>query len=135
MEPVARIIEGPNLPKPVGAYSTAILHNGILTISGQIAIDRDGKDLCNADIVTQVRCIFQNLRAILGAASTSLDHILDVTVFLSDIRDFGVFNDAYTRELGSHRPTRALMQVCALPKGAKIELKVVAYVDPPDDPA
>ncbi len=126
---MTRVIESPGLPKPVGAYSIALAHKDILTVSGHIAINREGRNLCEADIGTQVRCIFENLREILRAAGTSLDHVLDVTVFLTDINEFAAFDDLYTHEFGSHRPTRSLVQVSALPKRAKVELKVVAYLD------
>ncbi len=133
MNTALRPVESPDLPKTVGAYSPAVRYKDLITVSGQIAIDHEGNNLCNADIKEQVRCIFDNLRRILKAAGSSLDNVLDVTVFMTNIGEFGEFDEEYGRQFGAHRPTRAAVGVPALPKGAGVELKVLAVVDESKD--
>ena len=129
MSAIPRVIQSSTFPKPLGPYSHAIVHGGLLRTSGQIAIDSAGTNLCDADIGVQVGCIFDNLQKILKEAGATVEHILDVVVFLTDIHDFPAFNEHYGKCLGSHRPTRSVVEVSALPKGAKVELKVLAYIE------
>ncbi len=127
MIPVPKPIQSLHTAKPIGAYSQAIVYDRLLFISGQIALREDGT-IEGSDIRGQVRYIFGNLREILRAAGSSTEHILDVTVFLTDMGDFRQLDEQYGRELGDHRPTRAVIEVSALPRGAKVELKVLACV-------
>ncbi len=118
----------PNAPAPGGHYSQAIVHNGTVYVAGQLAIDKDGNKLTDASAEAQTELVFQNIEAILQAAGSSLDRLLAVTIFISDINDWGKINETYIRILGEHRPARAVIPVAPLHFGLKLEVTAVAAV-------
>ena len=124
-----REIRTEDAPAPVGPYSQAVVHDGLLYASGQIPIDPATNALVEGDIETQTEQIFANLRAVLEAAGTSLDRVLRATVYLVDLTLFSRVNAVYARHfLGEPKPARVTIQAAALPLGAQVEIDVIATV-------
>ncbi len=114
-------------PKPIGPYSQAVKVGQWLFVSGQIALDPATGDLIRGGIEEQTTRVFENIKTILEAAGYTLDDIVKVTVYLTDLSDFPKFNEVYSRYFKSNPPARTTVQVSALPRGAKIEVDVIAY--------
>lgn len=124
------VINTPNAPAPVGAYNQAILHNGVLYVSGQIALDPKSGDLVLTDIETETRLVLDNLGAILAAAGTSFAKVLKCSVFVSDMENFGRINAVYSEYFDADTaPARALVEVANLPKYVNVEISCIAAVD------
>jgi 2-iminobutanoate/2-iminopropanoate deaminase len=115
-------------PKAIGPYSQAVVSNGFLFTAGQIALDPASGELVAGGIVEQTSRAMENLRAILTAAGSSLSQVVKTTVFLVDMADFKEMNEVYGRAFSSHRPARSTVAVAALPRGARVEIEVVATV-------
>lgn len=115
-------------PAAIGPYSQAVVANGILYTSGQIAIDPKVGDIVATDIEGQTEQVMQNLAAVLAAAGSSFDKAVKTTCFLADIKDFAVFNGIYGKYFSS-KPARSCVAVKDLPKGALVEVEVIALVD------
>jgi len=114
-------------PAAIGPYSQAVNVNGFLYSSGQIALTAEGKMLEN-DIKKQTRQIFANLRAILEDNGGSIDSIIKINIFLTDMNDFGIVNVLMAEEFGDHKPVRSTVEVAGLPKNAMIEMDIIAKV-------
>jgi 2-iminobutanoate/2-iminopropanoate deaminase len=115
-------------PKAIGPYSQAISANGFLFTAGQVALDPATGELVTGGIAEQTTRALENLRAVLKAAGSGLDQVVKTTVFLVDMADFSEMNEVYGRVFGAHRPARSTVAVAALPKGARVEIEVVATV-------
>ena len=115
-------------PAAIGPYSQAVVANGILYTSGQIAIDPAVGDIVAKDIEGQTEQVMKNLAAVLEAAGSSFDKAIKTTCFLADIKDFAVFNGIYGKYFSS-KPARSCVAVKDLPKGALVEVEVIALVD------
>ena len=115
-------------PAAIGPYSQAILANGILYTSGQIAIDPKTGNIAEKDIEGQTEQVMRNLAAVLDAAGTSFDKAIKTTCFLSDIKDFAAFNAIYGKYFSSN-PARSCVAVKDLPKGALVEIEVIALAN------
>ena len=113
-------------PKPIGPYSQAVKAGGLVFTSGQIAIDPAGGAMVAGDIVKETEQVFTNLAAVLTAAGTSLGRAAKTTVFLTDMGLFGKVNEVYARHFREPFPARSTIQVAALPKGAAVEIEVIA---------
>lgn len=122
------VISTENAPEAVGPYSQAVSANGFVFCSGQIPLDPETGDLVGGSIADQTRRCMQNLSAVLEVAGSSLVHMVKVTVYLTDINDYGEFNAAYEEFVGAEPPARAAFAVSALPKGARVEVECVALV-------
>ena len=116
-----------NAPAAIGPYSQAVKVNGLLYSSGQIALTADGVMLEN-DIKKQTRQIFKNINAILEDNGGSIESIIKINIFLTDMNDFGVVNVLMAEEFGDHKPVRSTVEVSALPKNAMIEMDIIAKV-------
>ena len=116
-----------NAPAAIGPYSQAVKLNGMLYTSGQIALELNGEMVEN-DIKKQTRKIFSNIKAILEDNNTSMDNVVKVNIFLTDMNDFGVVNVIMAEVFGDHKPVRSTVQVAGLPKNAMIEMDVIATV-------
>jgi 2-iminobutanoate/2-iminopropanoate deaminase len=112
----------------VGPYSQAVVHQGVVYLSGQIPIDPATGKLEGGGIEQQTGRVLSNLAAVLAAAGSSWAGVLRVSVYLTDIADFPAFNAVYERVLGGARPARSTVQVAALPLGARIEIDAIAAV-------
>jgi 2-iminobutanoate/2-iminopropanoate deaminase len=116
-------------PAAIGPYSQGISTGPFVFVSGQIGIDPETGELIGPDFAAQARRSLENLRQIVLSGGCELSHVVAVDVFLTDIDDFAEFNKIYEEFFSEHRPARAVVQVCALPKGALIELKCIAQRD------
>ncbi|MBC6994499.1 Rid family detoxifying hydrolase [Neolewinella lacunae] len=123
------IINTPHAPAPVGPYNQAILHNGVLYVSGQIALDPATGELRTGDIETETRLVLDNLGAILQAAGTDYANVLKCSVFVSDIENFGRINAVYSTYFAEDTaPARELVEVANLPKYVNVEISCIAAV-------
>lgn len=112
-------------PKAIGPYSQGIVCGGMLYTSGQIALSPVTGQLVGSNIAEQTEQVMQNLSAVLEAAGTSFDRVVKTTCFLADIADFSVFNEVYGKYITS-APARSCVAVKALPKGALVEVEIIA---------
>ena len=115
-------------PKAIGPYSQAIVINGFIFTAGQVALDPSSGELVAGGIAGQTTRALENLRAVLSAAGSSLSQVVKTTVFLADMADFGQMNEVYGRFFGDHRPARSTVAVAGLPRGALVEIEVIAAV-------
>jgi len=109
-------------------YSQAIKANGFVFVSGQLSLKPGEKELSAGDIVSQTEQVFANLRAILEAAGSSLDHLVKTTVFLQDLGDFAGMNEVYAKHVGERPPARSTVEVAKLPSGALVEIEAIALI-------
>ena len=117
-----------NAPSAIGPYSQAIVCGNMLYTSGQIALDPATGVLAEADIKVQTEQVMKNLNAVLTEAGTSFDNVVKTTCFLADIADFAAFNEIYGKYITS-APARSCVAVKDLPKGALVEVEVIAVID------
>ena len=115
-------------PKAIGPYSQGIVANGLLFTAGQVALDPRTGELVPGGIAEQTARALENLRAVLTAAGSDFSQVVKTTVFLVDMADFTPMNEVYGRVFGGHRPARSTVAVAALPRGALVEIDVVATV-------
>jgi 2-iminobutanoate/2-iminopropanoate deaminase len=121
-------VQANNLPAPVGPYSPGVAFDRLIFVSGQGATDPSTGALAGSDIETQTEQCLQNVRAILEAAGSSLQHVLRCGVFLIDMGEFTKMNGVYSRMFGTHRPARTTVQVAGLPHdGLRVEIDAIAY--------
>jgi 2-iminobutanoate/2-iminopropanoate deaminase len=113
-------------PRAIGPYSQALVANGLVFASGQIPLDPATGQMVGGDIAAQTRRVLDNLRAVLAAAGSGLDRALKVTIFLTDLGHFSTVNQIYEEAFAGHKPARSTVQVAALPRGAMVEMDVVA---------
>jgi 2-iminobutanoate/2-iminopropanoate deaminase len=113
-------------PAAIGPYSQAVKAGGLVFVSGQIPLDPATGQLLQGDIAAQTHRVITNLREILTAAGSSLDHVVRSTVYLADMDDFGAMNEVYGSYFTSPAPARSTIQAGKLPKNARIEIDVVA---------
>ncbi len=116
----------PTAPTPAGHYSQAVVHDGIVYVSGQLPVDPETGEKHVGSIEEQAGVALKNLAEILRAAGSSLDHVLKVTVYISDIELWGRFNSVYSDFFGSHRPARAVVPTRDLHFGFQIEIEAIA---------
>ena len=128
-EQAHRAVVAEGLPTPVGPYSPGVVFDRLVFVCGQGATDPATGKLAGADVATQTEQVFRNIRTILQAAGTDLQHVLRCGVFLADIGEFAAMNAVYARVFGDHRPARTTVQVAALPgEGLRVEIDCIAYV-------
>ena len=113
-------------PKAIGPYSQAVIANGLVYTSGQIALDPASGNLVTDSFEAQVRRVFQNLEAVLREAGTGFGRVVKATVFLSDLANFQAMNSIYAEVFGEHKPARTTVGVSQLPKGAAVEIDLIA---------
>jgi 2-iminobutanoate/2-iminopropanoate deaminase len=115
-----------NAPEAIGPYSQAVSDGGFLFTSGQIPLDPATGELIKGDFRAQVERVFKNLEAVLQAAGCQFGSVVKATVFLTSMGDFPALNEVYARYLGETKPARSTVAVAALPKGAQVEIELVA---------
>jgi 2-iminobutanoate/2-iminopropanoate deaminase len=115
-------------PKAIGPYSQGVIANGLLFTAGQVALDPAKGELVAGGIAEQTTRALENLRAVLREAGTEFSRVVKTTVFLVDMADFAAMNEVYGRFFGNHRPARSTVAVAALPRGARVEIEVIAAV-------
>lgn len=119
------IISTNSAPQAVGPYSQAVLVNGTLYASGQIAIDPETQKMVENDIVAQTERICKNIEGVLKAAGMGFENVVKTTCFLADMADFGTFNGIYEKYFIS-KPARSCVAAKALPKNALAEIEIIA---------
>jgi 2-iminobutanoate/2-iminopropanoate deaminase len=115
-------------PAAIGPYSQAVRAGSLLFISGQIPLDPESGAVVDGDITAQTHRVMQSLGAILRAAGADFSHVVRTTIFLTDLGNFAEVNDAYGSYFTDPAPTRATVQVAALPKGVSVEIDAIAQV-------
>lgn len=116
-------------PAAIGPYSQGVVVNGLLFASGQIALSPETGELVGSTIEEQAEQVMKNVGALLAAAGTDFDHVVKTTCFLEDIADFAKFNAVYAKSFGEKLPARSAVGIDKLPKGALIEVEVIASVE------
>ena len=122
------VVSTPGAPKAIGPYSQAIVHGGLVYTAGQVALDPATMELVAGGVAEQADRALANLAAVLAEAGSGLDRVIKTTVYLVDMADFGAMNEVYARHFGNHRPARSTVAVAGLPKGARVEIDVVAVI-------
>ena len=119
-------VQTDNAPKAIGPYEQAIKANGFIYTAGQIPIDPKTGNFVEGGIAAQTRQVLENLKAVLEAGESSLDRVVKATVFLKNMADFAAMNEVYAQYLGSAKPARSTVAVAELPRGALVEIDLVA---------
>ena len=115
-------------PRAIGPYTQAIKANGFVYTAGQIAIRPESGEMVDGGIAAQTRQVLANLTAVLKAAGTSMDQVVKATVFLRHMADFAAMNEIYAEHLGKATPARSTVAVAELPRGALVEIDLIAEV-------
>jgi 2-iminobutanoate/2-iminopropanoate deaminase len=113
-------------PRAIGPYSQAVKANGLIFLSGQIALDPATQQLISGDVAAQTERVLQNLAGILRAAGSSLGQVVKTTVFLKNMSDFAAMNEVYGRYFSQAAPARSTVEVARLPKDVLVEIDVIA---------
>lgn len=123
-----KTIATPSAPAAIGPYSQGKIACNLLFTAGQIPLIPETMEMVTGSIEDQTARVLKNLDAVLAEAGTTWDRVAKTTVFLADLGDFAAFNAVYEKHLGGAKPARSTVQVAALPKGAKVEIELVAEV-------
>jgi 2-iminobutanoate/2-iminopropanoate deaminase len=123
-----KTLSTPAAPAAIGPYSQGKIVGNLLFTAGQIPLIPETMEMVTGPIEDQTVRVLKNLDAVLAAAGTSWDRVVKTTVFLTDLADFAAFNAVYGQHLGDAKPARSTVQVAALPKGAKVEIELIAEV-------
>lgn len=125
-----KIIFTPKAPVAVGPYSQAVVieeHN-LIFVSGQIGMNPQTKEIVRGGTTEETKQALENMKNILEACGSSLDKVVKTTVFMKDLDDFGLMNEAYSSFFKENPPARSTVEVKGLPKGAKIEIEAIALI-------
>jgi 2-iminobutanoate/2-iminopropanoate deaminase len=120
-----KILNTDKAPKPIGPYNQAVIFNGVMFVSGQIAIDPTSGELVVGDIKKETAVVLNNIEAILDSAGCTFKNVLKSSVFVKDINDFAAINEVYSQYFTEDFPARELVQVAALPKNVNVEISVI----------
>jgi 2-iminobutanoate/2-iminopropanoate deaminase len=121
-----KIVSTNDAPAAVGPYSQAIRSGNLLFCAGQIPLDPKTGQLVTGDIAVQTRRVLDNISALLKAAHLTFGHVVKTTIFLTDMNDFQTVNEIYATYFREQPPARSTVAVAALPKGANVEIEVIA---------
>lgn len=116
-------------PKAIGPYSQAVRSGNFLYTSGQIPLDPATGEIVKGDFEAMTRRVFENLKAVLESGGATFRNVVKTTVFLKSMSDFQVLNGIYAEYFGDHKPARSTVAVADLPKGAPLEIELVAVVE------
>jgi 2-iminobutanoate/2-iminopropanoate deaminase len=117
-----------NAPHAIGPYSQAVRAGNVLYLSGQIPLDPVSGNLVQGDFAVQARRVLENLRAVLKESGAEFQHVVKATVYLTDIGNFPTLNSIYAEYFGEHKPARSTVGVAQLPRGAGVEIDLIAMV-------
>jgi 2-iminobutanoate/2-iminopropanoate deaminase len=120
-------VQTDNAPQAIGPYSQAVVVNGMVYTSGQIALTPAGV-MVDDDVQVQTEQVMQNLQAVLEAAGSALANVVKTTIFLKNMDDFATVNSIYAKHFGEHRPSRSTVAVKTLPKDALVEIEAIALI-------
>ena len=124
-----KTISTTSAPAAIGPYAQGNIAGGLLFASGQIPLDPETGEIVGSTIEEQTAQVMKNVAAILEAAGTDFDHVVKTTCFLNDMNDFAAFNAEYAKSFVEVRPARSAVAVEKLPKGALVEVEVIAEVN------
>ena len=124
-----KIISTSEAPGAIGPYSQAVRNGRFLFCSGQIPLDPKSGEIVAGDIAAQTRRVLDNIGAVLKAEKLTFNHVVKTTIFLINLGDFQTVNQIYGSYFKHDPPARSTVQVAALPKGANVEIEVIAMVD------
>jgi len=122
-----RIIKTEQAPKAIGPYSQAVMIGDMLFASGQIALDPATGELVEGGIEAQATRVMENIKNILAAAGMDFSNVVKSTIFITDINNFAKVNEIYGKYFPENPPARSTIEVSKLPKGALIEIEVIAH--------
>ena len=122
------VIHSDAAPKAIGPYSQAIIANGFVFCSGQTPIDPATGNLVPGGIEEQTHQVFKNLKAVLAAAGTDLEHVIKSNVFLKDMNNFATMNGIYASYFTGSPPARSTVEVARLPKDCMVEIEMIALL-------
>lgn len=125
---VRDIVATDNAPAAIGPYSQAVLSHGLLFLSGQIPLDPHTQQLVIGDVQAQARRVFENLAAVCVAAGGTLDNVVKLTIYLTDMAQFAAINEVMREFFHAPFPARAVVGVAALPRDAMIEADAIVSV-------
>ena len=120
------IVSTNEAPAAIGPYSQAVRSGGMLFTAGQIALDPRTGQMVSGDVAAQTRRVLENLSAILRAEHLSFGHVVKTTIFLTDMNDFQTVNEIYGSYFRENPPARSTVGVASLPRGAKVEIDLIA---------
>ena len=123
-----KIVTTSKAPSPVGPYSQAIACENILFISGQISIDPDSGEVVITSFAEQCHRILLNLKLILEAGGSSLNHVLKITIYMKNLKNFNELNEIYSEYFNTSKPARTCIGVNDLPKGVDLEMDAIAQI-------
>lgn len=123
-----RVFETAKAAVTGGPYSQAIIHHGIIYVSGQGAVDPQTNEIKLGSVEEEAELALENLRIILQEAGSSLDNVLSITVYLLDIQEYARFNEVYKKYFRENRPARTCIQAGSLPFNTRVEITATAYV-------
>jgi 2-iminobutanoate/2-iminopropanoate deaminase len=115
-------------PRAIGPYSQSVEVDGWLYTSGQVALDPASGEMAAGGFEAQARQVLENLRHVLASAGCTFQNVVKATVYVIDLADFPKLNTLYSEAMGDHRPARSTVQVAALPRGALVEIDLVAKI-------
>lgn len=124
-----KTIHSNDAPKALGPYSQAVMHNGMIYCSGQIALDPQTMEIIGSDAAEETEQIMKNLGAVLAAAGSSFSRVLKCTIYLSNMADFKAVNEVYGRYFEKDPPARETVAVKTLPKEVNVEISCIAAAD------
>lgn len=117
-----------NAPEPAGHYSQAVVHNGLVYVAGQVPINPKTREILDGPVEDQTRLVLLNLKAVLEAAGSNMNHVLKCTVYVADISLWGAVNVIYGEAFGEHLPARAIVPTKPLHHGILVEIDAIASV-------
>lgn len=123
-----QFITSASAPKAIGPYSQAVRSGNDVYLSGQIALDPATGNLVTGDFTAQAHRVFDNLKAVLTEAGGDFKNVVKATVYLSDVSNFQTLNAVYAEYFGEHKPARSTVGVAALPRGAMVEIDLIAVI-------
>lgn len=123
-----RNVQPQDQPTPKGHYSPGVVHSGLVYVSGQLPMDLKTREPFAGAIEEQTELALRNVETVLHEAGSDLDHVLQMTIYVSDIELWGKVNETYARVMGDHRPARAIVPVKDLHFDTKIEIQAIAAI-------
>jgi 2-iminobutanoate/2-iminopropanoate deaminase len=120
------VVSTDKAPAAIGPYSQAIAVGELIFTSGQIPLDPSTQQMVQGDVRAQTERVMENLSAVLQAAGVSFENVVKATIFVTDLGDFATVNEVYGKRFPKTPPARSTVQVAALPRGAKVEIELVA---------
>jgi 2-iminobutanoate/2-iminopropanoate deaminase len=115
-------------PAAIGPYAQGVVAGGFLYTSGQIPLDPLTGQMVAGPFAAKVECVLRNLQAVLAAAGCGFGDVVKANIFVTDLAKYAELNELYAARMGDHRPARAVVQVAGLPRGAEVEIDMIARV-------